>query len=448
MPLPAYQTPSFPLTPAARDELSLLLNAYPSNHLITNLKKASDNLTDRAGDINDDLYDVQKASTSKRRRREKDGEPPDEDAEAHVKEYGERVEGLTAKMEAAVRKAIDGQAGVEALQKALKEVHYDSANAGPQAGLATQQTQATTQATTQAITTQGSAMDVDGENGEDGAKPAAPAPPPLTPSFESALQKQIDRYAAKPMSHRYASHNSYIGFKQTIFDSYHASDGKMLPHKSTWFRAQDGGADGPPPGVTSTNGASANDDEDDDMAIAHEKISTTCPLTLKEFEDPITSAKCPHSFERAGFEDLLRHARPQTQGQGRGRNAPPPLTGVQCPVAGCDQRLEKGDVESNAVVVRRIRRLQGIEAARRERFARGGSASGDEGGAGGRGLGGSHVIESGSESGEDDSADDVDAVESPGRRRARTKTPAIKRERMRRARGGMAGDDIEDDGSD
>src|SRR5215471_9001334 len=62
----------------------------------------------------------------------------------------------------------------------------------------------------------------------------------------------------------------------------------------------------------------------DEVAIRAERSSIRCPLTFLPFKDPVTSTKCPHSFERAAIEDMIRTCGkrmtiPAANGNGRRR---------------------------------------------------------------------------------------------------------------------------------
>jgi hypothetical protein len=113
-----------------------------------------------------------------------------------------------------------------------------------------------------------------------------------------------------------------------------------MPHQSEWFAE----AVAPPPGVTAGGSAGGTqDDGDDDIAISRATISTKCPLTLVEFVTPLTSTKCPHSFESEAVLGMIRQATNRT---------------IQCPVTGCRESLREKDLQTDAVLVRKIKRIQ------------------------------------------------------------------------------------------
>jgi hypothetical protein len=101
-----------------------------------------------------------------------------------------------------------------------------------------------------------------------------------------------------------------------------------------------------------------DDDDDDDVAINSERISLKCPITLLRFKDPVTSTKCPHSFERQAIEDMIRNGTAPARG-GR-RNQHHINRSVQCPV--CSVLLTMQDLRADPVLVRRVRRANEMDA--------------------------------------------------------------------------------------
>ena len=105
--------------------------------------------------------------------------------------------------------------------------------------------------------------------------------------------------------------------------------------------------------------AGEDEDSDDDIAIQRATISIKCPLTLREFEDPLSSKKCGHSFEASAILEML-----QTQ---RGS--------IQCPCAGCRETLTKQDLFRDAVLLRKIKRIQRAKELEEEDAEAGGGAT-------------------------------------------------------------------------
>lgn len=116
---------------------------------------------------------------------------------------------------------------------------------------------------------------------------------------------------------RYSENNDYIGFKKIIHDARHPEeDAKPLPHPSTWFLDP-----------TSASNPSPAGTEDDDLEVASERISTKCPITLLPMQDPVSSKKCPHSFEKQAIMGMINASRIRHPGP-NGMNE----KAVRCPV--------------------------------------------------------------------------------------------------------------------
>lgn len=122
----------------------------------------------------------------------------------------------------------------------------------------------------------------------------------------------------------YAQNNDYVGFKKLVYDAqFPGDDAPPMPHSSTWFPDQSPDTSDP-----HTRGAAAAADNqaagnDDDLAVASERISTKCPITLLPMKDPVTSTKCPHNFEREAILSMINAS--DVRGAG-GKKA------MQCPV--------------------------------------------------------------------------------------------------------------------
>jgi mRNA (guanine-N7-)-methyltransferase len=97
--------------------------------------------------------------------------------------------------------------------------------------------------------------------------------------------------------------------------------------------------------------------DSDDVAIERERISLYCPITLVRFRDPVTSTKCPHSFEHDAIMDMIMGSRPMPGGPTR-------VKAVKCPV--CSNFLTAADLVRDTALQRRARRAEEQEARRAE----------------------------------------------------------------------------------
>jgi hypothetical protein len=220
-----------------------------------------------------------------------------DDEDNDLEAFRARVDNLSARMEKQVRENIDGEQAVKDMEFALQFAQQDAASG-----------QGRTQRTQQQSfdpTMPGATQNSEGEL----ATQLGPAPSMV---FADQLETRKAQYTTLSHTTRYAEHNEYVGFKSSVHSGRHG-DEVPLPPASKWFRD---GRGSPMPGTAP--GAPGEESDDDDIAIARESISTKCPLTLREFVDPVTSTICPHSFEKSAINEML----------GRGGS-------VQCPVPGC-----------------------------------------------------------------------------------------------------------------
>lgn len=400
--MPDYIAPTFPLNTRGQDAIAALLRKYRTTDIQQKLQAANKVLVECAGDINDKLRDVEELHKKRKRNRTRDVaegedvEPRNKEDDEKVETLKTRVEGMTARMEKETRKIIDGYAHCNALDNAITALHNTAQAASTQA----------TQAPSSAITLPGST-----------APPGTAAPTSLAPALQEALEKHKDKYTSISLAKRYTTHNDYIGFKHVVHDARHPSEhgGPPMPNPKTWFATEESAAP-PQPGVTEIGG----DESDDDIAIDRERISTRCPITLREFEDPVKSTKCNHSFEKEAIFGMINQSRPPTGQPGRGH-----VKSVQCPATGCHQSLTKDDLKTDAVLVRRIRRIQRAKAREEEEEEEGETQKR------GRGARGNAVDVEEIESG--DEVEDVDEIAEDGN---------VKRESQRVKR---RVDEIEDD---
>lgn len=134
-----------------------------------------------------------------------------------------------------------------------------------------------------------------------------------------------------PVSTSYAHHNDYVGFKKIVHDAHYPDDDQAppMPHASTWFPSES-----PDPTIPNTRSAAAGaddpiDDDDEDLAVASERISIKCPITLLAMREPVTSQKCPHSFEKDAILGMISVSDVWVGGSGRRGDG---QRGMKCPV--------------------------------------------------------------------------------------------------------------------
>ena len=359
--LPPYEKPSFPLNPAAQRALEQLRRAHDLKNLKHGFPEAQAALSTTAGDINDRLYQKELAAKKRRTERERSGSEEAEagdEIERSLEVFREKVERMTQRMDESMRKMIDGRHSTQSINDSLAAISSD----------------ARTNAATQASTLQARTQQYEDFQPTDPTAGTQDQPTPIE-SFKSKMEDAKTRYQSYTLNERYANDNDYRNFRRVVNDAKHPDGDVQLAHHSEWFEEAGTAA----PGMTGRGRADDEDeDEDDDIAISRTTISTKCPLTLQEFVSPLSSTKCPHSFEAEAISNMISRS---------------PTREVRCPVSGCSQMLKQADLHSDAVLIRRIRRLQRAKELEQEEA--------DEGEDGGDGDGPTVI---------DDDADDVDDI--------------------------------------
>ncbi|EME89368.1 uncharacterized protein MYCFIDRAFT_76706 [Pseudocercospora fijiensis CIRAD86] len=356
---PEYQPPAFPLNPAAQRALSSLLQKHTTRRFEEHIASAQTELSTVVGDIYDALNPKSEA-VAKRRQRFDQGREDDEDAlkaqEAELERLREKAKQMHERMEEQMRKLVDAEAGVASMRQAVGAAERDARE----------------NASTQASTQQGRALrsrrahgdqddDDDDEEDDDHEEmpdftptdPAGGTQPPTAPkhAFRKHLETSQLRWQGQSLTDRYASNKQYADFKRLLHDALYPDDDVELAPPDRWF--DEGGR--PAPGMTTLT--QNEEDSDDDIAVERTTISIRCPLTLREFETPWTSKKCPHTFEKDAILNMIQDsslANAQRQKY------------VQCPYGGCQQQLTKNDVDKDPVMTRKIKRIQAARRAAEE----------------------------------------------------------------------------------
>ncbi|KAJ0426349.1 zinc-finger of the MIZ type in Nse subunit-domain-containing protein [Aspergillus carlsbadensis] len=403
-PLPAYQAPVGPLAEVGRTALVTLLRSSALRQLKTHVQHAELKLTESAGEVNERLTD---ATVRLKRKREKERERDvsrsmteagDGDAEgneekdrmdvdggdadggfeeevARLKEFEEKVRGVTENLDMSMRNAIDSEVKIDALGVVLNGLQREAeANAAANGG--TQRPRQRRRRTRRAGSDEEEAEEDEGELYE--ATPEADEggdEHSLTRKLDERTAKDQEKWEDLSLTERYSENNSYVGFYRIIHEAKHPGDDPPpVPHASTWFSHLEDNArsskrrnssSAPTRRNTRQQRQRSASTDSDDLAIERERISLKCPLTLLHFKDPVTSTKCPHSFERAAITDMISRSgmtvpAPADSGSG-GR--PRRARAVKCPV--CSEVLTANDLREDLVLLRRVRRAEA--ALRRER---------------------------------------------------------------------------------
>ncbi|KAI1810842.1 hypothetical protein GGS20DRAFT_150734 [Poronia punctata] len=317
--LPEYEPPSCPLNDAARRALAeLCTHNADTRKYEEQLKKSVKSLTDSISEINDRHRERKEASKAKRSGRAQSAEEEEEDQvrssqpkrddEDALHRLSEAVPQLSADCEAAVREVIDLRVELEdgrsAIQSTTRKVEFESANA----------------------------RNRDGQEGEDdvmgNTQPDIIGPLRI---LRTEKEKAAADYARRSLEERYARDNDYVGFKRLWWDAVHGAEGKPLPDASRWFRENH------------ANDEEEEDEEDEDLVVAGEQVSIYCPLSMVVMDEPFTSTRCRHTFNKPAIVQFLRSQPNRT---------------AQCPQTGCSRQVNLKDFFFDQVMLRKIKRAQ------------------------------------------------------------------------------------------
>jgi E3 SUMO-protein ligase NSE2 len=240
-----------------------------------------------------------------------------------------KVNALTMRMDEHVRKSIDSMQDVSEMKTAMANLITTS-----RAAMANQ-----------SISRRRSGENTEDDGADNTQIEQSQLPDPESaPSvfFDKNITTARDLYQLQSLRIRYSEHNDYKAFKTAVFEAQHGLDAEM-PHPSTWF---DDNRASPAPG-TSLEGGDVQ--SDDDLQTIRVKISTKCPLSLKEMENPVKNKSCTHVFEKSAIEAYIK----ETDRSSRG-----PKNVKTCPFLGCEQKIKLTDLFVDDVLVRKIQRIQ------------------------------------------------------------------------------------------
>ena len=395
---PAYEPLSNPLSEAAQRTLHELPQTHPLTSLRQHQNQAITSLINVLGDINE-LRSARRIVREKARERGLEDAEVAAERDGEVEKFGEDVDALNEATEAGMRKLVDCKSHLEATETVLRDLDANIV-AGNGAIAPTQSTLGASQARRRMPGQFEDDGDADGEGNEDqefastqSTPSSTPSGPPPSKMLKRKLATAQQEYSLLSLSEKYASHNDYIEFKKVLHDAQHpGDDAPPLPHASTWFndpaapnnqsRANTKGKGKNKQGRAAPAALGAQEESsDEDVQIAAERRSTRCPLTLLPMRDPISSTKCPHSFERSAIFEMLgnsdvyvpadtNNSQTQSQSQRGGHEK-----ALDCPE--CRTQLRAGDLRPDAALLRRIQRIE-RQAREREQHDDGGDSNDDD----------------------------------------------------------------------
>ncbi|KAI5781201.1 zinc-finger of the MIZ type in Nse subunit-domain-containing protein [Geopyxis carbonaria] len=156
--------------------------------------------------------------------------------------------------------------------------------------------------------------------------------------YKIQMDQGVEGYMAQDDRTKYGQVHEYIEFRRTLWDAQNPNT--PMPNQRTWF------ASGP-----DADGDDNSGSDSDELEVAQEKQSFKCPLTLRDFEEPVKSTLCPHIFEKSAIFGMFR----------RGNQ------GVECPMPGCNKLLTKESMKVDTYILKKMQRTRKLEEAARRR---------------------------------------------------------------------------------
>lgn len=375
--LPPYEPPLAPLTQKSQTALADLAQSHKLKALQTHITHAVEKLGDSAAQVNERLTDARERYTRytarKRSRsqyenennggedqREGEGEDEKDEEFQRFKRTEEQVHAITEKLESEMRGIVDTEVKAGGLISILADLGKEA----EAASTATQRQQPRNTRRRRRNSNPDSDEEAENEDEEDEdyqeTQQSQRASEPPSQKLTTQLTTETQNWHALSLTQRYSTNNTYIGFYRMVHDAKHPGDDiPPLPHASTWFRhLEDPSTAAVPPRTqtrpqTRRHQSTPAEGNDEDIAIEKERVSLKCPLTLLTFNEPLTSTKCPHSFEAQAIMDMISHS-PMMVPVGRDRRNR--VRAVKCPV--CSVVLTQEDLKRDAVLERRVRRMQ------------------------------------------------------------------------------------------
>lgn len=368
-PLPEYETPEAPLTAESQRQIAALLASQHLRTLRTHLQHATEKLTHSGGEVNERLSDarIRYEKLKEARRRQGDEDVDDDESNEEYQRLAEaetRVNAITAQMEEKTRLIVDSEIKLQGLTDAMGQIEREEGETVA-AALGVRQTrqQRARQRANADEDADGTEDPTDGdyEDVQEREMRERNAQNPPSRKLVDKLTEGVQKWDELSLTERYASNNSYIGFYRMVHDSkFPGDDVPPLPHSSTWFEHMEdtNTQSGAPARTRNQTRRASPASSDDDIAIERERISLKCPLTLTPYQDPVTSTKCPHSFEREAIMDMIKRS-PTTIAPPASRRGQRRVHVVKCPV--CSIPLTADDLRPDPVLLRRVRRAQELQ---------------------------------------------------------------------------------------
>ncbi|KAJ9652860.1 hypothetical protein H2198_007907 [Neophaeococcomyces mojaviensis] len=377
----------------ALDSLKKSEAASANGGLQKTLARAAELIQNIATTINDRAAEERTRRQTRLARLKRDGEDESDEAREQHEHFQKQVEDLTKKMDAGIRRVVDNQHWAKELPSLINHVIDQSKDLQTRSRRRQQ--------------------DADSEENEDEDDWTQPPAQSLSALLHAAQTTNETEWTGKSLAERYSQNETYKTYYELIWHAKNPGEHPPpLPHHSLWFAAQEGrnplSSQLPRSAQTGTqrgtqrstqnqdefgaeinediNMLDARDEEDTELQISSHVRSTKCPLTLRYFVEPVTSTKCPHSFEKTAVMGFIRQSAehtPLTPDQiadldnryprgSRGRQ--PAETSararnpkhVRCPEGGCKVWLTENDLRPDPVLARMVKRAKDVEKRAQE----------------------------------------------------------------------------------
>lgn len=319
------------------------------------LKKAFDFLKGIVADVNERGSEQRTRRQNRLERLQRDGKEESEEDQLEHEQFQEKVSDLTAKMDESIRQVIDDQAWAKNVPLSVEHILSVSRE------------------------TQNRRRHQEAENEEESLQTIQPDEIEGASALFHAAQSTADtEWTGQTLTERYSRHPDYSDFYNIRHETQNPGErAPPVPHPDMWFAAQEGRNTQRNGGVTQRRSRNATQNDDDsDVEIEGETISCKCPLTLQYFKNPVTSKKCPHSFEKEAIFGLIKNSREKWPlspeqiaelDQNYSRNSREYTTAqtqmvrkqpvyTVCPERGCNAMLTTNDFRDNAALQRRARK--------------------------------------------------------------------------------------------
>lgn len=352
-----------------------------SANLQETLDRAAKLLANSVGEINDRASEERDRRQLRLQKLRRDEQKEEEGAGEEFQSYQQKIETLTKAMDESIRKIVDDQQFPKNSARWIQHVidksqEFNQRNQNVEDG------------------------DEDDEESTEQNRLFRPDPSQNgTAMLHAAQITAQSEWNAQSLTNRYARDATYADFYRMLWDSKnHGEHQPPLPDPSMWFAAQEGRAQARNTQRSTQQSATAEDDEQDEepsnlhnedteIQMTSDVRSMKCPLTMRYFEEPMTSTLCPHSFEKNAILTFIRESNkhlPLTAEQEaqlnerhpRGKPGRAQAEGlmisrnprcVQCPVPGCMiTTLTEKDLRSDNVLLRMTKRAQEAEKRSQE----------------------------------------------------------------------------------